>query len=127
ASPTEGYATARAAVDAAIAADYAAEARPFVVSCIARRRTARALLGAVDAHAASAASPGLLDRAFADAYRALFWETIVPLHDATLTGDQVIDRVARAIPPGAHGAIMGVQNIKGTGLDFIYRWVSLDV
>ena len=21
---------------------------------------------------------------------------------------------------------MGIQNIKGTGLDFVYRWVSLD-
>src|SRR5262249_48159292 len=37
------------------------------------------------------------------------------------------ERIARSIPPGAHGSIMGIQNIKGTGLDFVYRWVSRDV
>ncbi|MCI5142517.1 MAG: hypothetical protein D3909_12520 [Candidatus Electrothrix sp. ATG1] len=25
-------------------------------------------------------------------------------------------------PPGVHNRIMGMQNIKGTGLDFVYRW-----
>jgi poly-gamma-glutamate synthase PgsB/CapB len=125
ASPAESYADARRAIDAAMPADFPSEARPFLVAQIARRRTARALLAAVDAHVPSA--PEALERAFRDAYRAMFEEQIVPLHDATLTGDQVIDRVARAVPPGAHAAIMGIQNIKGTGLDFVYRWVSLDV
>lgn len=42
------------------------------------------------------------------------------------TGDQIIDQCARAVPPGVHVTIMGTQNIKGTGLDFIYRWLALD-
>jgi poly-gamma-glutamate synthase PgsB/CapB len=65
-----------------------------------------------------------------DAFRALlrelFLATIVPLPDASLTGDQVVDAVARACPPGFRVRVMGLQNIKGTGLDFAYRWVSLD-
>ena len=45
----------------------------------------------------------------------------------TLTGDQIIDtRRPELVPPKARmSAIMGVQNIKGTGLDFVYRWVSV--
>jgi gamma-polyglutamate synthase len=54
-------------------------------------------------------------------------DAVVPLYDSQLTGDQIIDILARLIPFGAHGAVMGVQNIKGTGLDFVYRWVSHDV
>jgi hypothetical protein len=64
--------------------------------------------------------------AFEAAYRAMWMETIVPLHDSALTGDQIIDAVAKSVPPRAHASIMGVQNIKGTGLDFVYRWVSAD-
>lgn len=46
--------------------------------------------------------------------------------NAAATGDQIIDQCARAVPPGVHVTIMGTQNIKGTGLDFIYRWLALD-
>jgi poly-gamma-glutamate synthase PgsB/CapB len=64
------------------------------------------------------------------AFRALVRElslaTLVPLWDAALSGDQVIDAVTRACPPGYRVRIMGVQNIKGTGLDFAYRWVGLE-
>lgn len=56
----------------------------------------------------------------------MFEETLVVLSDATLSGDQVLDAVARVAPPHATVDIMGVQNIKGSGLDFVYRWVSLD-
>lgn len=58
--------------------------------------------------------------------RALFQAAVVPLWDAGLTGDQVVDAIARACPPGFRVRIMGMQNIKGTGLDFAYRWVNLD-
>ncbi len=47
--------------------------------------------------------------------------------NAASTGDQIIDQCARSVPPGVHVTIMGTQNIKGTGLDFVYRWLSLDV
>ena len=65
-------------------------------------------------------------RSFRDAYRELFLEQLVPVEDAGATGDQVIDACARAVPPGLSVSIMGAQNIKGTGLDWVYRWVALD-
>ena len=34
----------------------------------------------------------------------------------------VIKQIADATPPGYFNRIMGIQNIKGTGLDFVYRW-----
>ena len=66
------------------------------------------------------------DEEFRALFRELFQATIVPLWDASLTGDQVVDAVARLCPPGFRVRIMGTQNIKGTGLDFAYRWVSVD-
>jgi len=30
--------------------------------------------------------------------------------------------IANQTPPGLYNRIMGMQNIKGTGLDFVYRW-----
>ena len=48
------------------------------------------------------------------------------LRDPHATGDQVLDFVCGCFPPGVHARVMGIQNIKGTGLDFVYRWVSLD-
>jgi poly-gamma-glutamate synthase PgsB/CapB len=66
------------------------------------------------------------EEAFRALVRELFLATIVPLHDPSLTGDQVIDAVARACPPGFRAHVMGLQNIKGTGLDFAYRWVNFE-
>ncbi|QSQ23833.1 hypothetical protein JY651_02280 [Pyxidicoccus parkwayensis] len=65
-------------------------------------------------------------RKFRHAYRDLFLEQLVPVDDAGATGDQVIDACARAVPPGLSVSIMGAQNIKGTGLDWVYRWMALD-
>jgi gamma-polyglutamate synthase len=59
-------------------------------------------------------------------YRALFDDLLVVVDDAGETGDQIIDRCARAVPPGTNVSVMGIQNIKGTGLDFVYRWLALD-
>jgi poly-gamma-glutamate synthase PgsB/CapB len=57
---------------------------------------------------------------------ALFRSSLVVVDDAAATGDQVIDIVARAAPPGFRTRVLGAQNIKGTGLDFAYRWVALE-
>ena len=37
-----------------------------------------------------------------------------------------VEICARRVPPGVEAHVMGIQNIKGTGLDFIYRWVAID-
>jgi gamma-polyglutamate synthase len=57
--------------------------------------------------------------------RKLWAERIVVIWDAKSTGDQTIDRIARSVPPGHRARVLGCQNIKGTGLDFAYRWVSI--
>lgn len=61
------------------------------------------------------------------AYRELFLELVDVVEDPLTTGDQVVLRCALAVPPGVHVTLMGTQNIKGTGLDFVYRWIALDV
>jgi hypothetical protein len=59
-------------------------------------------------------------------YRELFLERIQILWNTGATGDQVIDFITDQIPPGSRARLMGAQNIKGTGLDFVYRWLSVD-
>jgi len=60
------------------------------------------------------------------AYSELFMELVDVVEDPLSTGDQTVLRCALAVPPGVRTAIMGTQNIKGTGLDFVYRWIALD-
>jgi len=55
-----------------------------------------------------------------------FMSKIIVIWDSHSTGDETIDRIARELPPGITARIMGCQNIKGTGLDFAYRWVAWD-
>lgn len=51
-----------------------------------------------------------------------FTKKISIISDYHASGDQIIDHICQLTPPGLLGRIMGVQNIKGTGLDFVYRW-----
>ncbi len=67
-----------------------------------------------------------INEAYRRLYRGLFREKMRVLHDVHASGDQVIDHLLRQVPPGMHVKIMGIQNIKGTGLGFVYRWISLD-
>ncbi|GEM_PF-1007863 len=67
-----------------------------------------------------------LSEALTRAWVTLFKAQIVVVTDAAATGDQIIDQVAKSVPPGVHATVLGTQNIKGTGLDFIYRWLALD-
>ena len=48
------------------------------------------------------------------------------VEDPGTPGDAIVDRCARVAPPGTRVTLMGIQNIKGTGLDFVYRFVGLD-
>ncbi len=71
------------------------------------------------------------DKADADTeFRALLWKwferKLVVIWDYHSTGDQTIHRIAEETPPGYLNRIMGLQNIKGTGLDFVYRWQAWD-
>jgi gamma-polyglutamate synthase len=119
----ERYEHAKAAVDAELP-KLDEEIRPFMVQSIARRRAVRAV------HAVLARDLGqkpiAVDQAFARAYKAMFAESIVMMDDPNVTGDKILDTIAENVPKGVHARIMGCQNIKGTGLDFVYRWVSID-
>jgi poly-gamma-glutamate synthase PgsB/CapB len=119
----ETYEAARAAVRVGLS-HLDAELLPFAVERLARRRTLRAVRAALETHLFS--DPAKVEAVFVRAYRDMFSEQLVPLHDPEMTGDAIIDAVARAVPPNVHAAIMGLQNIKGTGLDFVYRWVNLE-
>jgi gamma-polyglutamate synthase len=68
----------------------------------------------------------VIDNLFRKAYRELFLDRIHILWNSGATGDQVIDFTTSTVPPGVLVRIMGCQNIKGTGLDFVYRWLSID-
>lgn len=60
------------------------------------------------------------------AYRELLWRwferKLVVVWDYHATGEQIVDRIVKETPPGFRNRVMGIQNIKGTGLDFVYRW-----
>ncbi len=77
--------------------------------------------------APSEAARGAFRAEFAAAYRAMFLAQVEVIEDAGATGDQIIERCARSVPPGSEVTLMGTQNIKGTGLDFVYRWLALDL
>jgi len=51
-----------------------------------------------------------------------FLQKIVVIEEYHATGDQIVNRICQQTPPGMLNRIMGLQNIKGTGLDFVYRW-----
>ena len=46
----------------------------------------------------------------------------VVIEDYYSTGNQTINTIVQQTPPGLLSRVIGMQNIKGTGLDFIYRW-----
>lgn len=64
--------------------------------------------------------------AFRAAYRELFLSTLIVVDNPAEKGDAIIDACARACPPGTEVTALGIQNIKGTGLDFVSRWLALD-
>jgi hypothetical protein len=63
-----------------------------------------------------------LDAAFRSLLHKWFERKLVVIENPHTSGNQIIDRITNETPPGLHNRIMGMQNIKGTGLDFVYRW-----
>jgi poly-gamma-glutamate synthase PgsB/CapB len=104
-------------VRAVAAAVQAACSRPAdgladaLIDALARFLLARGLLGSRPDQVV----PGLID---------LFEANLVVVDDAGIAGADLIDLVLQQCPPGALVRMMGIQNIKGTGLDFVYNWVE---
>jgi poly-gamma-glutamate synthase PgsB/CapB len=98
----------------------------YVLRSIARRALLasleRAAERALHDHAAQEPVTERQDRI----YRELFLELLVSVDDPGASGDQVIDTIARACPPGIDASVMGIQNIKGTGLDFVHRFIRYE-
>ena len=55
-----------------------------------------------------------------------FRKRLIVIEDQHASGNELIQNMIQNTPPGLHNKMMGLQNIKGTGLDFIYRWQSWD-
>lgn len=79
----------------------------------------------------SALQAGATDRAtLHDKIASWLWECFrsrwVVVENYYSTGNQTINTIVSNTPPGLFCRMIGVQNIKGTGLDFIYRWQAWD-
>jgi hypothetical protein len=96
-----------------------AQLRPFL-----RRQVALVAVAAAAARAVAAGPDAALTARIRKLHADLVLERVRPLRDAAATGDQVLEFLVRQLPPGSHARVMGMQNIKGTGLDFVYRWES---
>ena len=73
------------------------------------------------------AAPGAaLDQAFRDLLWQWFARKLVVVADYYASGDSIIQMLAEHTPPGCENRVMGIQNIKGTGLEFIYCWQAWD-
>ena len=67
-----------------------------------------------------------LDRRFRRLLRTWFARKLVVIENEGATGEQIIHRLVQETPPGFLNRVMGLQNIKGTGLDFVYRFQAWD-
>lgn len=67
-----------------------------------------------------------LDDEYRTLLRTWFERKLVVIESPETTGEQIIERIACETPPGVRNRVMGVQNIKGTGMDFIYRFQAWD-
>ncbi|HKK89758.1 MAG TPA: hypothetical protein VJ936_00005, partial [Desulfobacteraceae bacterium] len=69
-----------------------------------------------------AAQTTSLEQAYRTLVTGWFKRKIVVIDNPHATGNQIIHVIQGHTPPGTLNRIMGLQNIKGPGLDFVYRW-----
>ncbi len=67
-----------------------------------------------------------VDAQFKDAAWQWFSRKLYVVQDYFAPGNKIVDTIANETPPGFFNRVMGIQNIKGTGLDFVYRWQAWD-
>ena len=53
-----------------------------------------------------------------------FFNKIHIVDDPHASGEFIVNRLFAISPPGLLHRVMGIQNIKGPGLNFVYRWQS---
>jgi len=67
-----------------------------------------------------------INGAMLDLIRTLMNNRLMIIRDPVISGDDIIRLIVQKTPPGHRIKMIGMQNIKGTGLGFAYRWVSLE-
>jgi hypothetical protein len=67
-----------------------------------------------------------LDARLRETLKQWFARKLVVIERYDATGEEIIQRIVDDTPPGFLNRVMGVQNIKGTGLDFVYRFHAWD-
>jgi gamma-polyglutamate synthase len=102
--------------------DLAAEIAAHIHEQLVRYGEYEALTSRI--RAATASTLKTIDPEFRELAGRWFMGRFVVIEDYHASGDQVIDRICRETPPGILNRVMGIQNIKGTGLDFVYRWLA---
>jgi poly-gamma-glutamate synthase PgsB/CapB len=61
-----------------------------------------------------------------DWFTTLFFEKIVVVEDREASGEEIIQNVVDGVPVGMNARVMGIQNIKGAGMDFVLQWYRWD-
>ena len=72
------------------------------------------------------AAPAALDERLRELMWQAFERKLVVIWDYHARGNRIVQVLAGHTPPGCRNRIIGMQNIKGTGLDFVYRWQAWD-
>jgi gamma-polyglutamate synthase len=67
-----------------------------------------------------------VDNQFRDFLERFFFAKFIVVDDYYASGNKITQIIAQSTPPNFFNRIMGIQNIKGTGLDFVYLWQSWD-
>ena len=67
-----------------------------------------------------------LDQTFRDQLWKWLKSRVLPINNYHASGNEIIKVLSDYTPIGMKNKIIGMQNIKGTGLDFAYRWVAWD-
>ncbi len=67
-----------------------------------------------------------LEQRFREQLRSWFSRKLVVIENYDATGEEIIRDIVQETPPGYRNRVMGIQNIKGTGLDFVYRFQAWD-
>jgi poly-gamma-glutamate synthase PgsB/CapB len=55
-----------------------------------------------------------------------FRQHLIVIEDEHISGNDLIKLMLKNTPTGLCNKMIGLQNIKGTGLDFVYRWQNWD-
>ena len=76
---------------------------------------------------ASPAEAESIEQKFVNTVKTWYFRKIIVIEDVDATGEEVVDTIVNETPPGFLNRCMGLQNIKGTGLDFVYRFQAWDI